>query len=196
MNEMLLKTIVEKLEALQLAWKASGGDENDSQLQVKNELYLLRQDLQNLHSRIVPDRSRFSELFESIENLQSTLHAPKQGRVEHKHVLHKGIIISAVLFLLVVGLLVSLFESYKSREKYAANDIKYRYLKLNRNKNLLRLSSDTDSLYQKDPVSFTNEVESEEQRLIQQAEDLRLALEKEKEARILRHNLHKKLVPE
>jgi hypothetical protein len=185
MNEMLLKTIIEKLEALELAWKASGGGENESLVQVKNELYLLRQDLQNLPSRIVAGSSRLAELFESIENLQAALHAPKQSRVEHKHVLHKGIIISGVLFLLVVGLSVSLFNAYKSRKKYAANDIKYRYLKLIGTKNHLRLCSNTDSLYQKDPVFFTNEVESEEQRLIQQAEDLRLALEKEKEAEVL-----------
>lgn len=192
MNEMLLKTIIEKLEALELAWKASGGGENESQIQVKNELYLLHQDLQNLPSRIVPDSSRLAELFESIENLESALHAPKQSRVEHKHVLHKGIIISGVLFLLVVGLLVSLFNAYKSREKYAANDIKYRYLKVNGNKNHLKLCSDTDSLYQKDPASFANDVESEEQRLIQQAEDLRLALEKEREAKFLRKKAGKK----
>ena len=186
MNEMLLKTIVEKLEALELAWKASGGGENESLVQVKNELYLLRQEFQNLPSRMVPGSSQLAELIESIENLQSALYAPKQSRVEHKHVLHKGIIISAVLFLLVVGLSVSLFNAYKSSEKFAANDIKYRYLKLSRNKNLLRFCSDTDSLYQKDPVSFTKDVGSEEQRLIQQAEDLRLALEKEREAKALR----------
>ncbi len=43
-----------------------------------------------------------------------------------------------------------------------------------------------DCHYQKDEGLFRNNVEQEEQRLIQQAEDLRLAEEKEKEAKALR----------
>ena len=44
----------------------------------------------------------------------------------------------------------------------------------------------TDSLYQKDESLFRNNVEQKEQRLIQQAKDLRLAGEKEREAKSLR----------
>ncbi len=44
----------------------------------------------------------------------------------------------------------------------------------------------TDSLYQKDRVGFSNNVEQTERRLIEQAELLPLATEREKEAKPLK----------
>ncbi len=52
---------------------------------------------------------------------------------------------------------------------------------------IIKLCNFTDSLYQKNEDSFRTGVEQVEQRLIQQAEDLRLAGEKEREAKSLRN---------
>jgi len=64
--------------------------------------------------------------------------------------------------------------------------LKYRYLKVADNTAILKLCSITDSLYHKNEDSFKTGVEQKERRLIQQAEDLRLAGEKEREAKSLR----------
>lgn len=48
-----------------------------------------------------------------------------------------------------------------------------------------------DCHYQKDEGLFRNNVEQEEQRLIHQAADLRLAGEKEREAKALRNRIGK-----
>ena len=69
--------------------------------------------------------------------------------------------------------------------------MKYRYFKIAGNKGVLKLCNVTDSLYQKDESLFRNNVEHEEQRLIQQAKDLRIAGEKEKEAKTLRNRAGK-----
>ena len=68
--------------------------------------------------------------------------------------------------------------------QYKANDLKYRYLKVADNNAMLKLCRITDSLYQKNEDSFGTGVEQEERRLIRQAEDLRLAGEKEGEANL------------
>ena len=77
-------------------------------------------------------------------------------------------------------------NAHQEKEQFEANDVKYRSLKNSGNKNVLNLCKYTDSLYQKDRVGFSNDVEQEEQRLIEQAELLRLAGEKEKEAKTLK----------
>lgn len=95
--------------------------------------------------------------------------------------------ISVSLFVVMIALTFLLINAYQSHKKYTANDIKYRYFKIAGNKQVLKLCNITDSLYQKDESLFRNNVEQEEQRLIQQAEYLRLAGEKEREAKSLRN---------
>lgn len=188
MSELLLRSIVEKLESLELAWRASGGVETG---QFKEELILVVRELKNMPGQITPINVKLAGLSASINNLEESLLRSAETRIEHRHVLHKGVLIASLLFLIVIGLSLLLFNAYKSRDQYAANDIKYRYCKVTGNRNLLKLCYGADSLYKKDPVSFINAVESEEQRLIQQAEYLRLAIEKEREAKALRQRAGK-----
>jgi hypothetical protein len=119
--------------------------------------------------------------------LSRQLQVPLQNRIEHKHELHKGFLISISLFLLSVVLIWALINSYQNNKQFEANDLKYRYLKIADNTAILKLCNITDSLYQKNENSFRTDVEKEERRLIQQAEDLRLAGEKEREAKSLRN---------
>ena len=187
MRELLLQTIIEKLESLELAWKVSGDSEKETVAQLKKEIEVLRQDLKKLPEQILPSTSKLGELSEGIAGLRKQLQVPLQNRIEHKHELHKGILISVFLFLVMIVLLWLLINSYQSHKKYVANDMKYRYFKIAGNKGVLKLCNTTDSLYQKDEKLFSNNVEQEEQRLIQQAEDLRLGVEKEREAKTLRN---------
>ncbi len=187
MSELLLQTIVEKLESLELAWKVSGDPEKETVVQLKNEIEFLRSDLKKLPTQILPSTAKLCELSMCIDSISRQLQVPLQNRIEHKHELHKGFLISISLFLLLVILIWALINFYQNNKQYKANDLKYRYLKIADNTAILKLCSITDRLYQKNEDSFRIGVEQEEQRLIRQAEDLRLAGEKEKEAKSLRN---------
>ncbi len=186
MSDLLLQTIIEKLESLELAWKVSGDTEKERLERLNKELGILRNDLKNLPAQILPSTAKTGELSAAVDNLYKQLQVPVQNRIEHKHELHKGILISVSLFLVIIILIWLLINSYQSQKKYKANDIKYRYFKIAGNKGVLKLCNITDSLYQKDEGLFRNNVEQEEQRLIQRVEDLRLADEKEREAKVLK----------
>lgn len=191
MSDELLQAIVEKLESLELAWKVSGDAEKERLEKLIKELGVLHHDLQNLPSQMLPATVKTRELSTAVDNLNRQLKIPVQNRIEHKHELHKGILIAVSLFLIIIVLIWLLMNSYQSHKIYTANDTKYRYLKITGNKQILKLCNITDSLYQMDESLFRNNVEQEEQRLIQQAEDLRLADEKEKEAKSLRNRAGK-----
>lgn len=191
MSDELLQAIVEKLESLELAWKVSGDAEKERLEKLIKELGILRNDLENLPSQMLPATVKTEELLATVDNLYRQLKIPVQNRIEHKHELHKGTLIAISLFLINVVLFWLLMNSFQSHKIYTANDIKYRYLRITGNKQILKLCGVTDSLYQKDESLFRKNVEQEEHRLIQQAEDLRLADEKEKEAKALRNRAGK-----
>ena len=191
MSDLLLQTIIEKLESLELAWKVSGDTEKERLERLNKELGILRNDLKNLPAQILPSTAKTGELSAAVDNLYKQLQVPVQNRIEHKHELHKGILITVSLFLIIIVLIWLLMNSYQSHKIYTANDIKYRYLRITGNKQILKLCNKTDSLYQKEESLFRNNVEQEEHRLIQQAEDLRLAVEKEREAKALRNRAGK-----
>lgn len=186
MSELLLQTIVEKLESLELSWKVSGVRETETVIQLKKEIEVLRQDFKILSAQNLPSTSKLVELSSDIAGLNRQLKVPLQNRIEHKHVLHKGVLIAILLFLLSVLLITALVNSYQKSRQLKANDLKYRYLKIAGNNAILRLCNITDSVYQKNEDSFRTGVEHEEQRLIRQAEYLRLAGEKEREAKALK----------
>ena len=92
-----------------------------------------------------------------------------------------------------MGLFVTCFlvawgwlNAHQEKEQFEANDMKYQSLKISGNAGLVKYCDINDSLYQKDPVGFSNNVEQEENRLTRQAELLRLAGEREKEAKTLK----------
>ncbi|MEO5777412.1 MAG: hypothetical protein ABIQ27_10930 [Flavobacterium sp.] len=186
MSELLLQTIVEKLESLELAWKVSGDTEKETVVLLKKEIEFLRNDLKKPPAQILPSTAKLGELSVGIDNLNRQLQVPLQNRVEHTHELHKGVLISISLFLLSVVLVWALLNSYQYNKQYKANDLKYRYLKVANNAGILKLCNFTDSLYQKNEDSFKTGVEQEEQRLLQQAENFRIAGEKEREAKSLK----------
>lgn len=61
--------------------------------------------------------------------------------------------------------------------------MEYRSLKIGGNAGLVKYCEVTNSLYQKDPVGFSNSVEQEENRLTRQAELLRLAGKRKRKPR-------------
>lgn len=190
MSELLMQTIVEKLEGIELFLKATDGNKSQpvDLAPMVNEINTLKKELPTLLARHSPDAKKLEELTRSIDRLQQQIQAmPNTSRVEHRHHFHKAIWISVSLFLIGFFLAWGWMNTYSQLERYEAADIKYRYLKVFGTQALNKLTTRVDSLYQKDNPGFRNSVEQEEQHLIQQAELLRLAGEKEREARILKN---------
>jgi hypothetical protein len=194
MSELLLQAIVEKLEALEIALLKkdnTGKDEVVSET-LANEIKSLRVEIKILldHSKI--NGTRLSELIENMNVYSKKWAQPLQNNIEHRHHIHKGIWFSVALLILSLILSWGWINSYKSKEAFESNDIKYRSLKVAGNTSLLKLLYHTDSLYNINGDSFKSRVEVEEQRLLEQAQLLHLAGEKEKEARKLKEKAGKR----
>lgn len=184
MSEQLLEAILEKIESFELLLKVT--DNSKEIQQIKAELSFIKQEIKNLPAQLQLDTGKLAELVTAINKLQMQLNIPVKNQIEHKHHLHKGIWIAVGLFVTCFLLGWGWINAHKEKEQFEANDVKYRSLKISGNKNVLNLCKYTDSLYQKDKVGFSNNVEQEERHLIEQAELLRLAGEREKEAKTLK----------
>lgn len=185
MSEQLLEAILEKIESFELLLKVTDNGKEEIQ-QVKAELSFIKQEIKNLPAKLQLDTGKLAALVTAINKLQLQLNIPVKNQIEHKHHLHKGIWIAVGLFMTCFLLALGWINAHQEKEQFEANDMKYRSLNISGNKNVLNLYKYTDSLYRKDRVGFSNRVEQEEQRLIEQAELLRLAGEREKEAKTLK----------
>ena len=187
MSELLMQAMVEKLESIELLLKVGEGKEKDGEMtKVKEELQLLQKSIKSLPSQFLLASAKLGELSANIIRLSDQLQKPLNNRVEHKHELHKGFLISIGLFLVTLFLIWGLLNAYNDQKQFKVNDIKYRSLKTGGSISVLKIYSYIDSLYHVDPAGFRSKVELEEQQLMQQAEFLRLAGEKEKEAKELK----------
>jgi len=139
-----------------------------------------------LPAKLQLDPGKLNELTAGVNKLQLQLQIPVKNQVEHKHHLHKGVWVAVGLFVTCFLLAWGWLNAHQEKEQFEANDMKYRSLKISGNAGLVKYCDVTDSLYQKDPVGFSNSVEQEENRLTRQAELLRLAGEREKEAKTLK----------
>lgn len=182
MNELLLQTIIEKLEAIELLLRAETADKTDMILQkhITEQFYQLHKEIKLLPAQLSLNKEQMNELLRSINNCTLQLKQPVQNSVEHKHHLHKGIWIAVCLFVICFLLSWGWLNTYQSVEQSEANDIKYRYLKITGNEWLLKLCNQTDSMFQKDEENFKIEVQRKEQYLLQQGELIHSAGERKK----------------
>lgn len=191
MSELLLQTIIEKLEALEIALLKQNNSDKDASIikEMAEQLKELRSETEVLSPGFKLMKDKMSELMKRLEACDFRLQQPLQNNFEHKHHLHKGILISAGLAIIAMFLSWGWITSYQSKKSFEANDMKYRALKVAGNKTLLGLLHEIDSLYDLDEKGLRKNVVAEEQRLIQQAEMLRLAGEKEGEANELKNQI-------
>ena len=194
MSEILLQTIVEKLEALSVAIlkkDTTGGDEKLYNDFVK-EIKTFQPEIKMFRDSLKLNNDKISSLNQSLNNYRFQLGQPVKNNVEHRHVLHKGIWVAAILFNIALFLTIALNNSLQSKKQYKANDIKYRYLKLTGDKSSLKILFHADSLYNINAEAIIKRTLQEEQRLAKQAEMLRLADEREKELKELKRKAGKK----
>jgi hypothetical protein len=181
MSEVLLQSIVEKLEALEISLLKDNNPLKGDAIQA------LLQEVKSFQSQLAKFPLQFEKSTEKIDDLLTIITAlnfrlanPIAEQIKHSHHIHKDFWIAITLFITCFLLAYGWMSSYQSSKMFKANDIKYRYLKMRGNNTIFNLCKYTDSLYQKDEVKFSAGVEQGEQNLIEQANRIRLADEKKK----------------
>ncbi|MET3879882.1 hypothetical protein [Chitinophaga sp. OAE865] len=197
MNELLLQTIVDKLNKVDegIRHMNSGVVQMPDYIeQLKNvdtSLEQIKEDVAGMPERLKFPTAAVYALSQNLEINNDLLKRPPVQEIRHHHHVRAGLIVSACLFLLVVLVTVWLFNMRSLLQAYKAGDIKYRYIQLQAGKPLRPFLSTIDSLYHVHPQAFRDSVvqwEEERQRI---AAMLHEAREKEEEAIWLRNKAGK-----
>ena len=184
MSEILLQTIVEKLESIQIASlkENNAGKDKEMHEALLKEVRLVQSEIKKLPSQFKASSERMGELLKGIRDLNFKLNNPLNEQIKYSHHLHKGIWISLGLFLISLLLLYGWINCYYVKNAFEANDIKYRYLIVNGNSNLLKTTYNTDSLYKLNKDYFVKKVVEKEKYFANQYEIYRIAGEKKKDS--------------
>jgi hypothetical protein len=195
MSEVLLETIIEKLESLEtlLLKESNVSKDNSAQLALLKEVSLLKSKFILLVDQLKANEEKMTALMKEMSALSFKLSTPLENNIRHYHHFHKGLLVAVAFFVLSACFLYGWITCSNAKEQFEANDMKYRFLKMNGNTSLLKLTHDTDSSYFANKNDFARKVVQAEERLAEQAEMLRLAGEKEKEARELMQRAGKSL---
>ncbi len=181
MSEVLLQSIVEKLEAIEISLLKDNNPLKEDAIQsLLQEVKSSQSQLTKFPLQFEKSTEKIDELLKKTSALNFRLGNPVKEQIKYSHHLHKGIWIAITLFITCLLLANRWMSSYQSSKMFKANDIKYRYLKMRGNNTIFNFCKYTDSLYQKDEVKFSAGVEQGEQNLIEQANRIRLADEKKK----------------
>jgi hypothetical protein len=194
MNDVFLQSIVEKLEALEIALlkRDNSATISETQHSIANQLKSCQSGIESCSRDLRNLNSRIEALSIKVTTLPKSLNEKRQDHTIHYHHLHKGLWISIGLFLILTIVMASLINTRNNFKAYEANDIKYRRLKVNADTALLRRLYRSDSLFTIDPEAFRKHTIDEENRIAERARLLRLAGEKEKDAKELRKKAKEK----
>lgn len=188
MSEIILQSIVEKLESIEIALlKPTTPTINDETNQaILNEVNSFRIELKNNSASVKISNEKANEILLRLDAHTRKLDEPVKDNIKYHHYLHKGLWVSLALFVLSILLLMGWVNSYNSKKQYEANDIKYRSLKINAGPYLIKTFYNMDSSYNADAEAVRKKTIQEEDRLAEQTKLLRLAGEKENEAEELK----------
>jgi hypothetical protein len=183
MNEVLLQTIIEKLEALEIALLKQNHLTSDCES--LNALETLMKSLQSEIIRLSLERRTNTDCVTDLSNQINTLRSnyinPEQNQVKHIHHFHKHIWISVSLFVVSLLFAYGWMNCHIEKKQFEANDIQYRFWKANGNTSLLKIIYHTDSIYNLDKDDFTNKVLRKEHQIAEKEKMHRLAGEKKKD---------------
>ncbi|UPK72858.1 hypothetical protein [Chitinophaga filiformis] len=192
MNELLLQTIVDKLNKVDEGIRQINSatpqmpDYTEQLKSVGTSLEQIKADVTGMPERIKFPTTAIYKLSEYLQINNDLLKRPPIREVKHHHHVNAGVIVSACLFLLLALVCVWLFNTRSMLQAYTARDIKYRYIQLQAGKQLRPFLSEIDSLYRAHPQVFRDSVEQWEEQRQQIASMLVEAQEKEEEAIRLR----------
>ena len=179
MSEILLQAIVEKLECLEIALLKQGIAGKDEETS-NGEIKLLQSEFLKFTSAFGTNNEKINGLSEDIRALKVNSGNPMQNQVKHVHHFHKQVWLSVSLFIISLLLAYGWVNCSNEKKSFEANDMKYRYWKVNGNTHLLKIIYYTDSLYNKDKDHFIEQVVRSERQISEQENMHRLAREKEK----------------
>ena len=182
MNEVLLKTIIEKLETLEIAFlkQSHRAKDCESLNALETLIKSVQSELMEFNSEVRRNTDCVTNLSNQINTLRLNLTHPEQNQVKHIHHFHKHIWISLSLFIILLLCAYGWMNCHIEKKQFEANDMKYRFWKANGNASLLKIIYRTDSLYNLDKDGFTNEVLRAEHEIAEQEKMNRLAGEKKK----------------
>ena len=182
MNEVLLQTIVEKLEALEIALlkQSHPAKEGEPSNELVTAVKFVQTELIKFNSEVRTNNDCVTNLSNQINTLRLNFADPEQNQVKHIHHFHKHIWISLSLFIISLLFAYGWMNCHSEKKQFEANDIKYRFWKANGNTSLLKVVYQTDSLYNLNKDVFTNGVLRAEHTIAEQEKKHRLAGEKKK----------------
>jgi len=181
MSEVLLQTIVEKLEALEIALLKQSQPAKDGELKaLAAVIKSVQSELMELSSECKTNTDCVTNLSNKINTLRLNFADPEQTHFKHIHHFHKHIWISLTLFIISFLLTYGWMNCHFEKKQFEANDIKYRFWKANGNASLLKIIYQTDSIYNLGKDDFTNKVLRNEHQIAEQEKMHQLAGEKKK----------------
>ncbi|GAA0548147.1 hypothetical protein [Chitinophaga japonensis] len=198
MSEVLMQTIVDKLNEIdatvgQLKEKMPTVPDYSRQLTAINQSITQAQEsVVSLPLQLKFPTAAVHTLTQHLEVNNDLLRRPPKQEIRHHHHLAKGIIASGVLGLLLIICACWIYRLYERQDNYKANDIKYRYLKIEGTSSLQALLYKMDSLYHKDMKAMRDSVvqwEADRERRMELQEK---AAQKEREAELLREQAQRK----
>ncbi|HUS01700.1 MAG TPA: hypothetical protein VMY77_08235 [Chitinophagaceae bacterium] len=188
MSEVVLQTIVEKLIAIEIALLKDTNPVKEETIQaILKEIKLFKSEMAKLPLEFEKSSEKCRELLQNISALNFRLDNPLEHQIKHKHYLNKGIWIAVGLFIICFFFLYGWISSCNSKNAFEANDIKYRYLKVNGNGSLLKAIYSTDSLFYSNKDFFIKKVVEKERDLTNQYELSRIANEKKRVSKPSNH---------
>ena len=165
MNQVLLETIVEKLEGLEISFLKENKAAIDEAMQkdLLKEIKIFQSEIAKLPAHLKVNNENINWLSKNINSLNFKFENGVNEHIYHKHHLHKGVWISIGLFLTSLLFLYGWINCHSEKKTFEVNNIKYRYLKVNGNTVLLKLLHQTDSLYELNDELFIKRVLNSEQ---------------------------------
>jgi|SRR5665647_805252 len=140
MNEVLLQTIVEKLEALEIALLKQPNASKDGE--ASNELAMAVQSFQSEFMKFTTEfrtnNDCVNNLSKEINTLRLNFFSPKQNQVKHIHHFHKLVWITVSLFLISLLLAYGWMNCHREKKVFEANDIKSELLTSSPKKSFFR----------------------------------------------------------
>jgi len=185
MSEILLQTIVEKLEVIELLLKQ---DKKNKDEEVSK---MILDEIKRVSTSSI-NSDKIDELKLSMDKCCKTVERASTNQIIYKHYLHKGIWIAIILFFVSIFLLLKWITAINDKRQFEANDIKYRALKVSGDKVLLKLLYQTDSFYNVHADWMRKYVAKEEDRLVEKTKMIELAGEKKKKVKDLRKRVEKR----
>jgi len=175
-QHLLMQSVVERFEGMELLLHAALDQRSQIDYSaITNEIASLKKEIL---AKFLLDRNVVKELSQNIARLQGEISAIKDNKIEHKHVLHKGVWLSVGLALITLLFAGGWMRTYDRLSWYNENSIKYRYLRAFGNEGVVKLTYRIDSLFNIDNDNFRNKVVSAEKQLQLLTDSVRLTLQK------------------